>query len=299
MSQMPAKGNSVLIATMVGLFAIAVVGGLLIGKKRSTLKTLSTEQSSSRGPFLYQGMCASCHGTEGRGDGVSAQNLKSAPRDFSLRPWKTLIDLPSIKKVIVKGIPGTVMPGIKNALTEPDLDALAKHVLKLADQNLSPSMKVVSTTDQIAIDAGFVLVANNPAPLLQLEDEQGNKLKLSDYKDKTVMLHFWGVQCPHCLKEMQSLLKLEKSFQGKSFVVLHVCTDEEDAKVAQQIASKYAPGIKVVVETSGIGLARYEVQTLPAFWLIGKEGRTIARSTGARDWASKPCRIFIESLIPN
>lgn len=299
MSQMPAKGNSVLIATMVGLFAIAVVGGLLIGKKRSTLKTLSTEQSSSRGPFLYQGMCASCHGTEGRGDGVSAQNLKSAPRDFSLRPWKTLIDLPSIKKVIVEGIPGTVMPGIKNALTEPDLDALAKHVLKLADQNLSPSMKVVSTTDQIAIDAGFVLVANNPAPLLQLEDEQGNKLKLSDYKDKTVMLHFWGVQCPHCLKEMQSLLELEKSFQGRSFVVLHVCTDEDDAKVAQQIASKYAPGIKVVVETSGIGLARYEVQTLPAFWLIGKEGRTIARSTGARDWASKPCRIFIESLIPN
>jgi mono/diheme cytochrome c family protein len=93
MSQMPAKGNSVLIATMVGLFAIAVVGGLLIGK-RSTPKNPTPEQSSSRGPFLYLGMCASCHGAEGRGDGVSAQNLKSAPRDFSLRPWKTLIDLP-------------------------------------------------------------------------------------------------------------------------------------------------------------------------------------------------------------
>lgn len=299
MSQMPAKGNSVLIAIMVGLFAIAVVGGLLIGKKRSTLKTPAPEQSSSRGPFFYQGMCTSCHGPEGRGDGVSAQNLKNAPRDFSLRPWKTLIDLPSIKKVIVEGIPGTVMPGIKNALTEPDLDALAKHVLKLADQNPSLNMKVFSKTDQLAMDAGFVLVANNSAPLLQLEDEQGNKLKLSDYKDKTVMLHFWGVQCPHCLKEMQSLLELEKSFQGKSFVVLHVCTDEDDAKVAQQIASKYAPGIKIVVETSGIGLARYEVQTLPAFWLVGIEGRTLARSTGARDWASNPCLTFIESLIPN
>ncbi|MBJ7431534.1 MAG: TlpA family protein disulfide reductase, partial [Gemmataceae bacterium] len=168
-----------------------------------------------------------------------------------------------------------------------------------ADQNPSPTMKVFSKTDQLASDAGFVLVTNSPAPLLQLEDEQGNKLKLSDYKDKTVMLHFWGVQCPHCLKEMQSLLELEKSFQGKSFVVLHVCTDEEDAKVAQQIASKYAPGIKIVVETSGIGLARYEVQTLPAFWLVGIEGRTLARSTGARDWASNACLTFIESLIPN
>lgn len=298
MSQVPAKGNSVLIATMVGLFAIAVLGGLLIGK-RSTPKNPSPEQSASRGEFLYQGMCASCHGPEGRGDGVSAQNLKSAPRDFSLRPWKTLIDLPSIKKVIVEGIPGTVMPGIKNALIESDLDSLANHVLKLADQNPSPTMKVFSKTDQLASDAGFVLVMNNPAPLLQLEDEQGNKSKLSDYKDKTVMLHFWGVQCPHCLKEMQALFKLEKSLQGKSFGILHVCTDEEDAKVAQQIASKYAPGIKIVVETSGVGLARYEVQTLPAFWLVGIEGRTLARSTGARDWASNACLTFIESLIPN
>ncbi len=57
MSQMPAKGNSVLITTMVGLFVIAVLGGLLIGK-RSTPKNPSPEQSSSRGQFLYQGMCA-------------------------------------------------------------------------------------------------------------------------------------------------------------------------------------------------------------------------------------------------
>ena len=298
MSQMPAKGNSVLITTMVGLFAIAVLGGLLIGK-RSTPKNPAPEQSSSRGQFLYQGMCASCHGSEGRGDGVSAQNLKSAPRDFFLRPWKTLIDLPSIKKVIVEGIPGTVMPGIKNALPESDLDSLANHVLKLADQNPSPTMKVFSKTDQLASDAGFVLVTNSPAPLLQLEDEQGNKFKLSDYKDKMVLLHFWGVQCPHCLKEMKALFELEQSFQGRSFVVLHVCTDEEDAKIAQQIASKYAPGIKIVVETSGIGLARYEVQTLPAFWLVGIEGRTLARSTGTRDWASNACLTFIESLIPN
>ncbi|NBS91404.1 cytochrome c, partial [bacterium] len=161
MSQMPAKGNSVLITTMVGLFVIAVLGGLLIGK-RSTPKNPSPEQSSSRGQFLYQGMCASCHGSEGRGDGVSAQNLKSAPRDFSLRPWKTLIDLPSIKKVIVEGIPGTVMPGIKNALPESDLDSLATHVLKLADQNPSSTMKVFSKTDQLASDAGFVLVTNSP-----------------------------------------------------------------------------------------------------------------------------------------
>lgn len=38
MSQMTAIGNSVLITTMVGLFAIAVLGGLLIGKKEAHLE---------------------------------------------------------------------------------------------------------------------------------------------------------------------------------------------------------------------------------------------------------------------
>lgn len=180
MSQMPLRGNWIFVATMVGLFAFAVLGGLWIGKKRSTSETQTVAQSTSRGQFLYQGMCASCHGSEGRGDGVSAQNFKSAPRDFSLRPWKTLINLPSIKEVIVDGVPGTVMPGIKNALSESDLDALANHVLKLAGQNPSATGKGFSKTDQLASDAGFVLVTNNPAPLLQLEDEKGNKCKLSD-----------------------------------------------------------------------------------------------------------------------
>jgi len=297
MTQLSARGNWIFIPTLVGLFAIAIVGGWLIGKKINTSRTPAITQSSN-GSFLYQGMCASCHGSEGKGDGVSAQSLKISPRDFSIRPWKTLIDLPSIKKVIIEGIPGTLMPGIKNALSNSDLDSLANHVLMLAYQDASPYEKVFSKAEKLAIEAGFVFLPSNPAPLLQLEDDQGAKLKLSDYKGKTVMLHFWGVQCPHCLKEMQSLLELEKAFREKSFVMLHVCTDEEDAKTAQQVAEKYAPGIKIVVETSGIGLARYEVQTLPAFWLIGKDQHTLARSTGSRDWTSKPSQSFIESLIP-
>ena len=297
MTQMPRRGNWIFISTLVGLFALAIIGGWFIGKKRGTSKKPSTSQTVSKGSFLYQGMCASCHGSQGKGDGVAVQNLKNPPRDFSMRPWKTLIDLPSIKKVIVEGIPGTLMPGIKNALSDPDLDALAHHVLMLAYQESAPNEKIFSGAEKLASEAGFVLLPSNPSALLQLEDDQGSKLKLSDYKGKTVMLHFWGVQCPHCLKEMQSLLELENLFREKSFVMLHICTDEEDAKTAQQIAEKYAPGIRIVVETSGIGLARYEVQTLPTFWFLGKDQKTLARSTGSRDWASKPTQTFIESLI--
>lgn len=295
----PNKRDLMLILAGAGLFAIAVVVGLMVGKKRNRSEIQATGQLISRGQLLYQGMCASCHGPDGRGDGISARNMISQPRDFSLRTWKTNIDLDSIKKVVVQGIPGTLMPGVKNGLSEPDLDALANHVLKLADQTPPQIGKVFSKPEQIARDAGFVLLSRNNAPVLQLEDESGNKIKLSDFRGKTIMIHFWGVQCPHCLKEMKALMALEKSFQGKSFAMLNVCVDEQDAKSAQDTANKFAPGIKVLVESSGIGLAHYEVQALPAFWFIDGDGKTFARSTGAKDWASNECRKFIENLLSN
>jgi mono/diheme cytochrome c family protein len=36
-----------------------------------------------QGPALYKAYCASCHGTEGKGDGPMASSLKSAPADLT------------------------------------------------------------------------------------------------------------------------------------------------------------------------------------------------------------------------
>lgn len=40
------------------------------------------------GQTLYEGLCASCHGPEGHGDGVVADDVLLRPRDFALNAFK-------------------------------------------------------------------------------------------------------------------------------------------------------------------------------------------------------------------
>jgi mono/diheme cytochrome c family protein len=40
-------------------------------------------EDPNSGPYLYRTYCASCHGSEGRGDGPAAKTLRAAPPDLT------------------------------------------------------------------------------------------------------------------------------------------------------------------------------------------------------------------------
>jgi cytochrome c oxidase cbb3-type subunit 2 len=60
--------------------------------------------------------CASCHGTEGRGDGPLAAQLSLKPPDFLHNNWRHVLPNEPVREValarIIKfGVPGTAMAG--------------------------------------------------------------------------------------------------------------------------------------------------------------------------------------------
>ncbi len=83
--------------------------------------------------------CASCHGREGRGDGGSAAQLKSKPRDFhdasAFTNGRTVDD---IATTIANGLlrNGSQMPGFSH-LTERERKSLALFVIALGDQSVT------------------------------------------------------------------------------------------------------------------------------------------------------------------
>lgn len=58
-------------------------------------------------------------------------------------------------------------------------------------------------------------------------DLNGNTVRLSDFKGKTVMIDFWETWCTPCLKAFPSMSKAMKDFPD-SFVVLAVNLGESD-----------------------------------------------------------------------
>jgi hypothetical protein len=96
---------------------------------------------------------------------------------------------------------------------------------------------------------------------------------------------------------MPRLKELEVELADRGLTVLHVCTDVDDVRDAQRIAEKVTSGVRVFAEESGLGLARFDVQSLPAMWLIGPDGKAIGRANGARDWKNTALRRLLERYL--
>lgn len=69
--------------------------------------------------------------------------------------------------------------------------------------------------------------------------EQKNGFKFPQYSNKIVVLEFFGKNCHHCIKEIQSLNKLYKKY-GKKLEVLSIQVEEPMGKsVGNKLIKKY------------------------------------------------------------
>jgi mono/diheme cytochrome c family protein/peroxiredoxin len=254
-----------------------------------------TQTTADRGELLFQMHCSTCHGPNGHGDGPTI--LRPPPRDFASRPWRFDATPASIRKVILEGIPGTAMPAHRASLAPADIDTLVAtvHAMALAQSQIvrAPTME-----ERLLRDNGFTDLGGTVPPDLKAFDAAGQMVRLADFKGHLVIIDFWGTGCVHCLTEMPRLREFEKSFSGRPLTVLYVCADGDDVNEAQGFADRVTSGVRALVETTGAGLARFEVQALPAVWLIGPDGKAIARTQGAKDWNAPSLRRMIEHWLP-
>jgi hypothetical protein len=91
----------------------------------------------ARGLALYLKSCASCHGENGKGDGVSEQKDESGmpirPRDFTRGIFKGGRDREQLYARVVLGAPGTPMPSSSATLKPGEAGDLINFILSLSD----------------------------------------------------------------------------------------------------------------------------------------------------------------------
>ena len=111
-----------------GLTAPPPAPGTRVAVPQANHRALAKDTGlSAQGNTLFQINCASCHGSDGRGNGDRAASLNPRPRNFHEEQFKFGNDIVSIRNTILRGSPGTSMPSFA-LLPAEDIWALAHYV---------------------------------------------------------------------------------------------------------------------------------------------------------------------------
>jgi peroxiredoxin len=132
--------------------------------------------------------------------------------------------------------------------------------------------------EQPAVEASAEI--GSIAPDFVLNDLSGKTTKLSSYKGTVVLLEFWATWCPPCKDAIPDMEKLYHKYHGQGFTILGISmdADSEAAKVAQ-FAVSHGISYPVLIADDAV-LSAYSVMSIPALFIIGRDGTITASYAG-------------------
>src|SRR5437899_5067528 len=75
------------------------------------------------------------------------------------------------------------------------------------------------------------LSPGSPAPEFTLESVNGESVRLSDFHEQTVLIHFWATWCGPCKITMPWLVDLQSKYSARGVRVLAIALDDAATKV--------------------------------------------------------------------
>src|SRR5579884_1495133 len=147
-------------------------------------------------------------------------------------------------------------------------------------------------------DPPGIIRIGQQAPDFSLKDEHNRVVRLSDFRGRFVLLHFWASWCPPCVEEAAELEALKTAMQDKPFELLEISIDTEwddihkfDETYHVTIPSLLDPGRQIA---GGL----YKITGQPETFLIREDGTVLRHIVGPARWSNPRLIEALESMLP-
>lgn len=121
----------------------------------------------------------------------------------------------------------------------------------------------------------------NSAPDFTVVDYDGNKVKLSDYKGKPVVLNFWATWCYYCKVEMPDFNEAYKNYPDVQFLMVNATgTNGETVESAKAYVEQEKYEFPVLFDTMYEANQAYRLSSFPMTVFIDAEGNIVSSRVG-------------------
>ena len=122
--------------------------------------------------------------------------------------------------------------------------------------------------------------AGDVAPYFELQSLEGERVSLSTFKGKPVMLNFWATWCPPCRAEMPYLQQIYDEWKGRGLALLTIDVGESPSRVRSYLQSNNL-SLPVLLDIRGSVRDKYGVRAYPTTFFIDEDGIIRGMQVGA------------------
>ena len=122
--------------------------------------------------------------------------------------------------------------------------------------------------------AADLLKPGTPAPEFVLSDINGNAVKMSQFRGKTVVLIFWASWCPDCRAEVPALKELQAKTDPSKVVFVSISSDRTVEAWKKYVAENEMGGVQLYKDKSKVS-EDYHVKWIPSQYVIGPDGKVV------------------------
>jgi thiol-disulfide isomerase/thioredoxin len=131
----------------------------------------------------------------------------------------------------------------------------------------------------------------------EIKSVDGASFRLSDYKDKVVVLDLWATWCGPCRLEVPHLVELQNEYGGKGVEVIGLTTEdpESDEEKVRDFAKEFRINYKLGWSPREVSLALMNGNTsIPQTFVIAPGGRIVTKFRGFNNQIPNMIRAAID-----
>jgi len=136
----------------------------------------------------------------------------------------------------------------------------------------------------------------------EIQGVDGANFRLSDYKDKVIVVDLWATWCGPCRLEVPHLVELQNEYGGKGVEVIGLTTeDPEDAEeLVRDFAKEFKINYKLGWSPREVSLALMNGNTsIPQTFVIAPGGRIVTKFRGFSNQIPSMIRAAIDKAQAN